>query len=127
VQKAAVGRLGTGAARIQSADSLDQSLICECEEVSVGEINSAIERLDVNGLTDLRRRTRVGMGTCQGELCGCRAAGLLAKAHGCADRARADLQDFMTERWKGMYPIGWGDALREAEYTQWVYKHVLGV
>ena len=127
VQKAAVGRLGTGAARIQSADSLDQSLICECEEVSVGEINSAIERLDVNGLTDLRRRTRVGMGTCQGELCGCRAAGLLAKAHGCADRARADLQDFMTERWKGMYPIGWGDALREAEYTQWVFKHVLGV
>jgi glycerol-3-phosphate dehydrogenase len=127
VQKAAVGRLGTGAARIQAADSLDQSLICECEEVSVGEINSAIERLDVNGLTDLRRRTRVGMGTCQGELCGCRAAGLLAKAHGCADRARADLQDFMTERWKGMYPIGWGDALREAEYTQWVYKHVLGV
>jgi glycerol-3-phosphate dehydrogenase len=52
---------------------------------------------------------------------------MLAKAHGCADRARADLKDFMTERWKGMYPIGWGDALREAEYTQWVYKHVLGV
>ena len=67
------------------------------------------------------------MGTCQGELCGCRAAGLLANAHGCAGRARTDLKDFLTERWKGMYPIGWGDALREAEYTQWVYKHVLGV
>ena len=119
--------LGTGAARVGTADSVDQSLVCECEEVSVGEINSAIERLDVNGLTDLRRRTRMGMGTCQGELCGCRAAGLLAKAHGCTDRARTDLQEFMTERWKGMYPIGWGDALREAEYTQWVYKHVLGV
>ena len=127
VQKAVAGRLGTGAARVQAADSLDQSLICECEEVSVGEINSAIERLDVSGLTDLRRRTRVGMGTCPGELCGCRAAGLLAKAHGCTDRAREDLKEFMTERWKGMYPIGWGDALREAEYTQWVYKHVLGV
>ena len=59
VQKAAAGRLGTGVSRVQSADSLDQSLICECEEVSVGEINSAIERLDVSGLTDLRRRTRV--------------------------------------------------------------------
>ena len=117
VQKAAAGRLGTGAARIQSADSLDQSLICECEEVSVGEINSAIERLDVNGLTDLRRRTRVGMGTCQGELCGCRAAGLLAKAHGCADRARADLQDFMTERWKGMYPI-WAYEIRYCDHRR---------
>ena len=127
VQKAAAGRLGTGVANIPAASSLDQSLICECEQVSVGEINSAIERWDVNGLRDLRRRTRVGMGPCQGELCSCRAAGLLAKAHGCTDRARADLQRFMTERWKGMYPIGWGDALREAEYTQWIYKHVLGV
>ena len=34
---------------------------------------------------------------------------------------------FTSLHWKGMYPIGWGDALREAEYTQWVYKHVLGV
>ncbi|MBR1707077.1 MAG: anaerobic glycerol-3-phosphate dehydrogenase subunit A [Bacteroidales bacterium] len=126
-QKATAGRLGTGAARIKDTSPLGQSLICECEEVSVGEIDAAIQRLDVSNLVDLRRRTRVGMGTCQGELCGCRAAGLLARAHGCTERARADLKDFMTERWKGMYPIGWGDALREAEYTQWVYKHVLGV
>ena len=127
IQKATVGRLGSGAARMKDNSVLEQSLICECEEVSVGEINSAIERLDVSSLTDLRRRTRVGMGTCQGELCACRAAGLLVKAHGCVDRDREDIRDFMTERWKGMYPIGWGDALREAEYTQWVYKHVLGV
>jgi glycerol-3-phosphate dehydrogenase len=33
----------------------------------------------------------------------------------------------MNERWKGMYPIAWGDALREAEYTQWVYNQVLGL
>ncbi len=33
----------------------------------------------------------------------------------------------MQERWKGNFPIGWGDTLREAEYTQWVYKHVLGL
>ena len=56
-----------------------------------------------------------------------RAAGLLAKAHGCVERERADLVDFMRERWKGNLPIGWGDTLREAEYTQWVYKHVLGL
>ena len=95
--------------------------------MSVGEINAAIDRLDVSTLTDLRRRTRVGMGTCQGEFCACRAAGLLAKAHGCVDRERKDLEDFLQERWKGNFPIGWGDTLREAEYTQWVYKHVLGL
>ena len=126
-QKAAAARMGTRAARIRTGDRRDEALICECEEVSVGEINAAIDRLEVSSLTDLRRRTRVGMGTCQGEFCACRAASLLVKAHGDAARERADIADFLQERWKGNFPIGWGDTLREAEYTQWVYKHVLGL
>jgi glycerol-3-phosphate dehydrogenase len=103
------------------------TLLCECENVTVEKVVQAIDRLEVSSLTDLRRRTRVGMGTCQGELCSCRAAGLLARAHGCVEREREDLSEFLQERWKGNYPIGWGDTLREAEYTQWVYKHVLGL
>jgi len=67
------------------------------------------------------------MGTCQGGFCACRAAGLLAKASGCIEKEREGLAHFLQERWKGNYPIGWGDTLREAEYTQWVYKHVLGI
>ena len=84
-------------------------------------------QMEASTLTDLRRRTRIGMGTCQGEFCACRAAGLLAASHGCIEREREDLKDFLQERWKGNFPIGWGDTLREAEYTQWVYKHVLGL
>mgnify|MGYP002623608699 FL=1 len=125
-QKAMAARLGTRASRIRSNNPYDDALICECEEVSVGEINAAIERMDVTTLTDLRRRTRIGMGTCQGEFCACRAASLLAKANS-VEKERADLADFLNERWKGNYPISWGDTLREAEYTQWVYKHVLGL
>ena len=126
-QKAAAARLGTGASRIDSSEPADKALVCECEEVSVGEVRHAIANQNVSTLTDLRRRTRIGMGTCQGGFCACRAAGLLAQAHGCTQRARADLGDFLQERWKGSFPIGWGDTLREAEYTQWVYKHVLGL
>ena len=126
-QKAAAARLGTRASHILTDNRLDEALICECEEVSVAEVNAAIERLDASTLTDLRRRTRIGMGTCQGEFCACRAAGLLAKAHGCVEKERDDLANFLQERWKGNFPIGWGDTLREAEYTQWVYKHVLGL
>ena len=103
------------------------SLICECENVTAGKVEQALDRLEVSTLTDLRRRTRVGMDTCQGGLCACRAADLIAQANGNVERERADLADFMQERWKGNYPIGWGDTLREAEYTQWVYKHVLGL
>jgi glycerol-3-phosphate dehydrogenase len=126
-QKAAAARLGTRASHILTDNRLDEALICECEEVSVAEVNAAIERLDASTLIDLRRRTRIGMGTCQGEFCACRAAGLLAKAHGCVEKERNDLANFLQERWKGNFPIGWGDTLREAEYTQWVYKHVLGL
>ena len=122
-QKAAAARMGTGVSYLRG----DDALICECEEVSAGEIDAAIERLDATTLTDLRRRTRVGMGTCQGGFCACRAAGLLARANGCVEREREDLVRFLQERWKGNFPIGWGDTLRESEYTQWVYKHVLGV
>ena len=127
IQKAAVGRVGTRAALIPLEKAEDQALVCECEEVSVGEAMTAIQKHDVHNMVDLRRRTRIGMGTCQGELCACRAAGLLAKANGCAAKAKDDLRSFLNERWKGLYPIAWSDALRESEYTQWVYNHVLGL
>ena len=125
--KASVGRHGNRAGQIALNDEYDASLVCECEEVSVGEVKYAIDELDVHNLVDLRRRTRVGMGTCQGELCACRAAGMLADAHKCTDRAKNDLKDFVNERWKGMYPICWGDTLRESEYSQWIYSGVCGL
>ena len=46
---------------------------------------------------------------------------------GNASSARKDLRDFMNERWKGMFPIAWGETLREAAFTQWVSKEVLGL
>ena len=125
-QKASVGRFGSRAANLDFDDD-NGSLVCECEQVSMTEADTAIERLDVNNLVDLRRRTRFGMGTCQGELCACRAAGRLAKATGCVSKARKDLKSFMNERWKGMYPVAWGETLRESAYTQWVYSEVLGL
>lgn len=33
--------------------------------VTAGEVQYAVENLAVNSLLDLRRRTRIGMGTCQ--------------------------------------------------------------
>jgi glycerol-3-phosphate dehydrogenase len=42
-----------------------RSLICECEMVTAGEVQYAVENLAVNSLLDLRRRTRIGMGTCR--------------------------------------------------------------
>ncbi|GHK49410.1 hypothetical protein ECZU08_50060 [Escherichia coli] len=48
-----------------SEGRLHRSLVCECEAVTAGEVQYAVENLNVNSLLDLRRRTRVGMGTCR--------------------------------------------------------------
>lgn len=125
--KAAQYRHGTFAEKISTKDKYDDSLVCECEGVTVGEINYAIDNLHVKKLVNLRRRTRVGMGTCQGGLCACRAAGLMTKAHNCADKAKADMADFIQERWKGMNPIAWGDTMNEAQFMSWIYEGVCGL
>lgn len=124
VRKAEEGRHGELASRIANNNKFDDSLVCECESVTVGEVDYAFNELDADTLVALRRRTRLGMGTCQGELCACRAAGLLGKAHQCSGRAKADLVTFLNERWKGMYPIAWGECLRESQFSAWVYDNV---
>ncbi|HFP9332865.1 TPA: anaerobic glycerol-3-phosphate dehydrogenase subunit A [Raoultella planticola] len=105
-----------------------RSLICECEMVTAGEVQYAVENLAVNSLLDLRRRTRIGMGTCQGELCACRAAGLLQRFNITTPaQSLTQLSDFLNERWKGVQPIAWGDALRESEFTRCVYLGLCGL
>ncbi len=124
----AIYRHGDRAARVLSSEYADSSLVCECEAVTAGEVRYAVDALKVNNLIDLRRRTRVGMGTCQGELCACRAAGLLCKlGQSTPTQALAQLSQFLNERWKGVRPIAWGNALRESEFTSWVYQGLCGL
>jgi glycerol-3-phosphate dehydrogenase len=33
----------------------------------------------------------------------------------------------MNERWKGMFPVSWGDTLSEAQFTSWIYEGVCGL
>lgn len=126
-QKAAEGRHGSWSGRIKSGDDAGDALVCECEQVSVAEVNYAIEELHVHNLVNLRRRTRLGMGTCQGELCACRGAGLLERHDRCTQRSLDDLAAFMNERWHGMYPVCWGETLVEVQFTSWLYQGVLGI
>lgn len=126
-QLAAEGRHGTMADEIHWYENGDDTLVCECEEVSLGEVMYAIDKLNVHNLINLRRRTRLGMGTCQGQLCACRAAGLLDKADKCSIKALTDLGHFVNERLKGMMPVGWGESMRSIQFTQWLYNGVAGL
>ncbi len=127
VYASALYRHGERAEQFLSADSKSQAIICECEMVTAGEIEYAIKQLDVNNLVDLRRRTRLGMGPCQGELCSYRAASLFQDYAGVSGQQSSQLLvEFLEERWKGIKPIFWGDALREAEFSYWIYEGLLG-
>ena len=126
-QRAAIGRHGSLAARIETDNDIDNALVCACEGVTVGEIKYAVHQLHVHNLVNLRRRTRVGMGTCQGKLCSCRAASLMGEMNHDVKRAQEDLADFLDERWKGMRPVAWGDTLREAQLTAAIYEGLCGL
>lgn len=46
----------------------DDMLVCRCEEVTVGEIREAIAQ-GARDVIGVKRRTRAGMGLCQGKTC----------------------------------------------------------
>lgn len=46
----------------------DDILVCRCEEVTAGEIRAAI-RAGARDVTQVKLRTRAGMGLCQGRTC----------------------------------------------------------
>lgn len=126
-QKAAEGRHGSLSSEIIYNDEGDDALVCECEAVSVGELKFAIDKLHCNNLINLRRRTRLGMGTCQGGICACRAAAILGRHLHNTDKALADLESFVNERWKGMMPVAWGQTLVEAQFSSWLYEGSCGL
>lgn len=125
-QIAARERHGTLSKNIKLNDISDDTLVCECEQVTVGEIKYAIDSLHVSNLINLRRRTRLGMGTCQGGICASRAAAIMANKYG-SERALVDLKKFLQERWKGQEPVAWGRSLAESYFTSWIYKGVCGM
>ena len=46
----------------------DDVLVCRCEEVTAGDIRAAI-RTGATDVTQVKLRTRAGMGLCQGRTC----------------------------------------------------------
>lgn len=126
-QKAALERHGSMTKEITENSAIDKAMVCECEHVTVGEMKYAIEKLYVNNLTNMRRRTRIGMGSCQGKLCACRAASLLCRFRGDAEEALDDLASFINERWKGMRPVAWGTTLSDVQLTATIYEGLCGL
>jgi len=63
------------------ADLPGDTILCRCEEITVGEALTGYE-VNPGHLGTLKRATRVGMGRCQGRYCGPAAARLIASFTG---------------------------------------------
>jgi glycerol-3-phosphate dehydrogenase len=132
-ESASVSIEGAGGAYWTPAKSFERveaaatrpTLICECELVSVSDVEEAIAH-GVNSLHDLRRRLRLGFGPCQGTFCAPRAAQLLLRA-GIDTDAEAELTDFWAERLKGMVLTAWGKQARQILLGEHVHHRLMGL
>ncbi len=112
----------------READRSVDPIICECELVSRSMFTDLLHRDPAGTLDDLRRQVRLGMGPCQGGFCSTRAAGI-AHDEGVIDVERATglLRLFLKNRWIGLWPILYGDQLRQAALDSWIYRSTLDI
>ena len=107
---------------------LSDQLVCECELVPRSRLEESMNRRGTANLNDIRRVLRLGMGPCQGGFCTYRAAGILHHLDGMTtEDANGALVSFLEERWKGSWPILYGDQLRQARLDDWIYQGVFDV
>jgi NADPH-dependent 2,4-dienoyl-CoA reductase/sulfur reductase-like enzyme len=59
----------------------DETILCRCEEVTAGRVREAVS-LGCLGANQTKAFTRVGMGPCQGRICGPAVHGVIAAARG---------------------------------------------
>jgi glycerol-3-phosphate dehydrogenase len=105
-----------------------EQLVCECELIPRRRLIEGVRQRETTNLDDIRRTLRLAMGPCQGGFCIYRATGIL---HGLGDltieQANAALLAFLQERWKGVWPVLYGDQMRQARLDDWIFQGVLDV
>ncbi|SBV90820.1 sn-glycerol-3-phosphate dehydrogenase (anaerobic), large subunit, FAD/NAD(P)-binding (modular protein) [uncultured delta proteobacterium] len=127
----AVSRLGDDlelAVRASEENPWKKLLLCECEMVTLAEFETVASEPTSHSLGDIRRRTRLGMGTCQGSFCALRATGALVENALIPDASpRALFRQFLQERWGGIRPLLWGTQLKEIELERGIYDATLNI
>ena len=130
--KLAASRLGADGLervvkRMQEKPEKSQ-LLCECENVTLAEVEEAAADTTSHMLSDVRRKTRMGMGTCQGAFCTYRSVGAVdANGLSWGQDTNGLFKEFLQARWNGIRPVLWGNVIREAELTRGIYDATLNI
>lgn len=112
----------------REVDRLEDQIICECELMSRRMLTDLMDAHPDATFDDLRRQLRLGMGPCQGGFCSTRAAGIaLETGHSDVDRSTEMLRSFLKNRWVGLWPILYGDQVRQTALDNWIFKGTLDI
>jgi bacterioferritin-associated ferredoxin len=65
-----------------AAHAPDELVVCRCENVTAGELRETVRSCGADEMNRLKALSRIGMGRCQGRMCGAAAAEMLAHASG---------------------------------------------
>lgn len=99
-----------------------KKIVCHCEPVLACELVYCIRKEWARSLSDLRNRTRMGTGPCQGMRCAGIATAVLAKELDLsAKEAEEQLLAFMERRFRGNRPVLEGKTLEQEELNQAKY------
>ncbi len=105
-----------------------RQLVCECEMVTLAEMEELAADCTSYSLEDVRRRTRLGMGTCQGSFCGFRGVGAAVAADLMTGKDAPEMmKEFLEARWSGIRPVLWGNQLKEVELMRGIYDATLNI
>lgn len=127
----AVARLGDDLEKAVTASETapwKKLTLCECEMVTLAEFETVASEETSHSLGDIRRRTRLGMGTCQGSFCALRATGALVENKLLPQTPPQDIfRQFVQERWQGIRPLMWGTQTREIQLERGIYDATLNL
>jgi len=104
----------------READRSASPIVCECELVNRAMVEEWVDANPHGSFDDLRRATRVGMGPCQGAFCGPRVAGIACERGATAADAVERLKEFQQNRWIGLWPVLYGEQVRETALGNWL-------
>jgi len=78
-----LGPAGAAARAVNLPEGNPDRIVCRCEQVTEGIIRDALSRnLSIGSMDGVKRRTRAGMGACQGAFCGPGVRTMVAESAG---------------------------------------------
>lgn len=101
--------------------------LCECDHVIAAEVEYCVREEWAKTLSDVRRRTRLGMGPCQSCRCDVNTAQFMGELlNWSPDEKQGHANRYLQARWRGNMPVLYGEQAKQEEYTRLLHLMAMG-